>query len=355
MKYLNFLLPLAVSTTLFTACEKNGDDNGNIDYSKGVYIVNEGSFNSNNGSISYYNPDENVIVNNVFETANGYPAGDVLQSFAVVTDSLGYIIANNSHKVEIVRLKNFEIARPALQVIYPRYFLQVSDTKGYISAFRKEATGCLYVVDLENHNITDSIMVGSGPETMVKIDNFLYVANSGGFYADSTLSIVNTNTDEIVDTIKVCQLPSDIVLDVNENIWVYGRGYTNWVDVETASLLQKINPVSQTIVWSAQVGAALDYTTTSPKMAVSSDGSTIYYVRPDGIYSINAQNPQISASPLIAGTFYGLEVNPHDGNIYAFETTSFTSNGVLKIYSASGVLLTEGVVGVGPNGAAFNL
>jgi YVTN family beta-propeller protein len=355
MRYLKILMLLAVCTALWVSCESGNDLKDTYDFSKGVYIINEGSFNSNNGSISYFNPDRNFMINNIFESVNGYAPGDVIQSFSVVNDSLGYLIANNSHKIEIVRLRTFEVARPSIVAIYPRYFMQVSETKGYISAFTTNIHGYLYVVDLTTHSLTDSILTGAGPEIMIHLNNKLYVANSGGFYADSTIQVVNVATDEIEDTITVGKLPSDMVLDNNDHIWVYTRGYTNWSDIETPSYIQKINPESHEILWQAEVGMALDYMTLSPKMAINGNGTIIYYLRPDGVYNLQVSNPQIQASPLISGNFYGLEVNPIDGNIYVFESTSFSANGTLKIYDPSGVLITETMVGIGPNGATFNL
>jgi DNA-binding beta-propeller fold protein YncE len=57
---------------------------------------------------------------------------------------------------------------------------------------------------------------------------------------------------------------------------------------------------------------------------------------------------------LIPGGFYGIEVNPADGYIYVFEA-NFNGNGFLKIYDTSGNALAQGIVGIAPNGAAFNL
>jgi hypothetical protein len=59
--------------------------------------------------------------------------------------------------------------------------------------------------------------------------------------------------------------------------------------------------------------------------------------------------------PLIEGSFYGIEVNPADGNLFLFEVTSFTSSGKMKIFSETGVGIAEGDVGIAPNGAVFNM
>ena len=351
MNCIKFLLPAAVTAALFTGCEKSENPPENTGYSNGIYVVNEGTYTQNNGSISFVDIEQNTITNGIFEAANNRSLGDVVQSLSVVNDSIGYIVVNNSAKVEIVQLKSFRTKSDPIQVNYPRYFLQVSSDQGYLTAGSFQ--GYVYTIDLNTATKTDSIAVGFGPETMLLINDRVYVANSGGWASDSTLSVIDIDLDEEIDKIQVGIGPVDLTTDSEENIWVYCKGYTNYNDIETDALLQKVDPVTKSILWEAKVGKALDYSSTPAKCASSGDGSTIYYLRPDGIYEINAVNPQLSLDPLIAGNFYGLDADPHDGKIYLFET-SFSGNGLLKIYDADGNLLSEGMVGVGPSGAVFN-
>ncbi len=115
-------------------------------YSQGVYIVNEGSFQASNGSISYFDPSRNLIVNGIFEAANNRPLGDVVQSISVANDTTAYIVVNGSGKVEVVRLKDFKTIAPPIPVFYPRYFMQVSENKGYLTAGSMQ--GWIYIIDL---------------------------------------------------------------------------------------------------------------------------------------------------------------------------------------------------------------
>jgi hypothetical protein len=348
------ILPSLVMAVTITGCELNDNPPIAADYSRGVYVVNEGSFTQSNGSISYLDPFTGVIINGIFEAANNNrPVGDVVQSFAIARDTVGYIVVNNSSKVEVVALKTFKTLTNPITVFYPRYFMQVSDDKGYLSAGSMK--GYLYIIDLNSNIKADSIEVGYGPENMVVLNNKVYVINSGGWGLDSTISIVSIASDEVVDTINIGQVPADITLDANNNLWVYCKGYTDYVSIETDALLQKIDPATNSIVWQAKVGKALDYMASPAKCARSKDGSIIYYLRPNGVYAINAVNPLLQAEPLIPGGYYGLEVNPSDGNIYVFESSNFMGNGKLKIFDEDGLPVAEGIVGIGPNGAAFNL
>ncbi len=357
MNFIRHLLPVAIFT-VFLSCEKSENKTEPDGYSQGVYIVNEGSFQASNGSISYFDPSRNLIINGIFEAANNRPLGDVVQSISVANDTTAYIVVNGSGKVEIVRLKDFMTIAPPIPVVYPRYFMQVSEGKGYLTAGSMQ--GWIYIIDLAGQDVTDSLQVGYGPETMVKLNDQVFVANSGGWGLDSTLSVVDCITDEVTGQIQVGKVPLDLTLDAETNVWVYCKGYAqyNWdppydLISETDALLQKVDHETGNIIWQQAVGKAGDYTATPPKMAISREGTRLFYLRPDGVYALSTDAPVLSATPLIPGSFYGIEVNPDDGNVYLFES-SFTGNGSLKIFDLMGNPVAQGTVGIAPNGAAFN-
>jgi YVTN family beta-propeller protein len=354
---LNFLLPAAVITLLLSGCEKT-ENPVPADMSKGVYVVNEGTFMANNGSITYYNPETGETVSGVFESANNRVLGDVVQSFSVVGDTCGYIVVNGSGKLEIVRLKDFKSTSPPIAVDYPRFFLQTGSEKGYLSSGSMEGT--VYVINLLNRSIEDSIAVGYGPEGMLLRNNTLLVANSGGWGVDSTLSMINTETDEVTAIVQVGKVPIDMVFDSEDYLWVYCKGYAaySWdppydLISETDALLQKVNTETGEIVWQQPVGKAGDYTATPPRIAISADGQTVYYLRPDGLYKLDALAPQQGVI-FVPGSFYGLDINPGNGDIYLFEA-SFTGNGTMHIHNSNGTMLSEVVVGIAPSSAVFHL
>jgi YVTN family beta-propeller protein len=357
MNLIKHLLPAAIFT-VFLSCEKSENKTEPDGYSQGVYIVNEGSFQASNGSISYFDPSRNLIINGIFEAANNRPLGDVVQSISVANDTTAYIVVNGSGKLEVVRLKDFITIAPPIPVVYPRYFMQVSEGKGYLTAGSMQ--GWIYIIDLMEQDVIDSLQVGYGPETMVRQNDQIFVANSGGWGLDSTVSVVNCITDEVTSQIQVGKVPLDMALDAETNLWIYCKGYAqyNWdppynLISETDALLQKVDRETGNIIWQQAVGKAGDYTATPPKMAISREGTRLFYLRPDGVYALSTEAPVLSASPLIPGSFYGIEVNPDDDNIYLFES-SFTGNGSLKIFDLTGNPVAQGTVGIAPNGAVFN-
>lgn len=360
LKLKTISIVLGISLLFIAACEKMEDEAGSYDYGNGVYIVNEGAYGQNNGSISYYDIDFDTVINNVFEKANNNrPVGDVVQSLGIASGYTGYLVVNGSSKIEIVDIRTFTVTNSPIIINYPRYFIQVNENKGYVTAGSMQ--GWVYNIDLQSNVITDSTMVGYGPEMLLSYQGKVYVANSGGWGIDSTISVINSSTDAVVDTIIVGDTPLDMVFDSDDNLWVICKGYAQYdwnppYDLihETDALLMKVNPLSGEVVWQETIGKGGDFVYTYPKIASTSDGTVIYLLMPSGIYELNAASPSIPVDPLIAGSYYGLEVNPDDDHIFVFES-SFTGAGKMRIYESDGTLLKEKVVGIGPNGAAFNI
>jgi hypothetical protein len=342
---------------LLPGCEKKHDSPDQTDYSQGIFIINEGSFQSNNGSVSYYDATDGTITNGIFEAANGRPLGDVVQSFAIVSDTVGIIVVNGSAKLEVVYLETFRTITEPIPVAYPRQFRQVTSGAGYLTGGSLQ--GYVYILDLGTFEITDSIKAGFGPDALTTLDNMAYIANSGGWGIDSTIYKINTSGNEVIDTFQVGKAPADLAIDADDMLWIYCRGQAvySWdppynLISETDALLQKVDIANGNILWQEEVGKAGDYTGTPPRIAVSPDGAFIYYLRPDGVYKISSVSPVIPDTPLITGNYYGMDVNPRDGNIFLFESV-FTGNGTMKIFTPDGFPLAEGTVGIVPNGAVF--
>ncbi len=68
-----------------------------------AYVLNEGTWGSNNASLSRVNLATGAIDNNVFSSANGRGLGDVAQD-VVVNDGKAYIAVSFSNTVEVVNL-----------------------------------------------------------------------------------------------------------------------------------------------------------------------------------------------------------------------------------------------------------
>lgn len=355
MKVLDLkILFLAVILQFSYSCSKEKQVNGDTGFAHGVFIVNEGAYNSNNGSISHYDKKSSMVSPHIFATVNGRSPGDVVQSFAVIGD-MGFIVVNNSQKVEVVDLESFDSLGTILGVDYPRYILGVSDNKAYLSDGNLE--GYVWVIDLSSLMITDRISVGQGPETLLKSGDHVFVANSGGWDRDNTVSVIDIQTDEVSNSIKVGMGPTDLVRDVNGDIWVFCNGFFSFdqkwnLIVEDFPRLIRIDGTSFSITADHEIITTGGFFSPN-RLAVSMDGNSLYFLELGGIYKMNIADSEPPLSPFIPGSYYGIDVDPANGDIYALPVI-FNANGNASVYSNDGNLIHSFEVGIGPNAAVFN-
>jgi len=334
------------------------DDNPDKPGEDGFFIVNEGGFGNGNTSISFYDRETDVVTNDVFAQANGRALGDQAQSMTIFEDK-GYIVVQGSGKIEVIDEDAFtSIATITDGIENPRYFLGVSSSKGYVSDWGADGlTGTIKVIDLNTHKVLKSISTGKGPNRMIKLGNDVYVANSGGYGKDNTVQVINATTDAVSSTLIVGDNPNSLQLDSDGNIWVsssgavaYNSDFSINVANSTKGSISKISSGSESLrieVAGVVYGGARN-------LEISSDGEKIYYLFDGTIYSMNTASSTLPSSAFASGYFYGLAVDPYNGNIIGMAAPSFSSSGTIEVMDAAGNRLNTYTVGIAPNGAAFD-
>ncbi|MCK5028999.1 MAG: hypothetical protein KAR57_05145 [Bacteroidales bacterium] len=342
------------NVTIITAQATANIEDDDI-YANGVFISNEGTFGSGNGSVSYYSFDDDAVTNDIFKTVNGRSLGDVVQS-VTVHNGMAYMVMNGSNKVEVASANNMIEKGVITGVTSPRYFVGVSDTKGYVSEWGSGSETNVQVIDLTTLTVIKSITVGMGPERMLFHNDMVYVANSGGWGNDNTISVINPSTDAVIKTITLeGDSPRDFIVDVNDDIWVLCAGHIDYYStpmVETPSKLVRINPTTNEVAQTITIGESYHPTC----LETSKNRNNLFYgagYGVQGIYKMSISDSSVPTTPLIDKTFYGFNVNPETGNIYALEAPSFTANGTLWRYEANGAELGSYEVGIGPNGTGL--
>lgn len=354
MKKNSFLKTLAFGlllATLFNSCDDDEITKPKGEYSKGVFITNEGNFSAGNGSVSFYSYDEDTVYNNIFTLVNTRPLGSVVQSLNTYNDK-SYIVVNASNKIEVVESETFEEIATITDLNGPRYFIGINEYKGYLTQWGNN--GEIKVIDLKKNIVSKTIDVGMGPEKMYTYAEYVFVANGGGFGKDSTVMIIDSNTDKVIDTLKVGYNPKDMVIDKDLNLWILCYGYIeydmNWNIVsESPSELYKIN----LLTLETNKKFTISETTHPEHLEISPDGMVIYYgggFSFGKIYKMNYFDNSLPSEPFIDKYFYGFNMDWKTDIIYALEAPTFTENGKLYRYNSSGTELGNYEVGVGPNG-----
>ncbi len=346
---------LAFSITI-SGCKKDDPETPaevtpSVSYSNGVFITNEGPYGTGTGTISFYSRSSGSVSANLFGAHNTYPLGNVVQSMEVF-NSQGYIVVNNAGKVEVVDATSFNSQGAINNLVNPRYFLGINNSKGYVSQWGSGATGEVKVIDLATKAVTATINTGNGAEGMVKSGNNVYVACSGGYVTDSVVTVINTATDAVVTNITVGANPSSIKMDANGKIWVICGG--EWNGTITALLktgrLVRIDPTTNTVDFSLPFSS----TTSSPShLVINNTGTTLYYMYNGGVYSQSATSASLNATLVINRSFYGLGIDPTNNYFYGSDPGNFSSNGKVIRYNAAATVLDSFNVGLIPGNFCF--
>nr|WKN36111.1 hypothetical protein K4G66_27470 [Tunicatimonas sp. TK19036] len=355
----NFWALSLLLAIFFTSCtDDDGVDPTPPQTEEGYFIVNEGGFGNANTTLSYYDRQNDTILNNIFQNANNRPLGDQTQSMTVF-DERGFIVVQNSAKIEVINRDDFTSLAtigPEEGVTSPRYFVGVSPSKGYVSDWGADGvSGTVKVIDLNSYEVTATILVGQGANHLILHDSDVYVTNNGGYGYDSTVMVIDTQSDSVVDTITVGDNPGSIIVDANGDLWVAGSGrvvynsdYTINEAESTPGFLARLEDGKVALKLEAeQISAG------PADLMVDPAGQNLIFYYAGGIYRINIADASLPASPLIPGNFYGFGIDPVRGEILTGTAPDFSNDGTFSRYSPSGQLIETYTVGIAPNGFAF--
>ncbi|CAN5256098.1 hypothetical protein BH09BAC3_BH09BAC3_19930 [soil metagenome] len=318
----------------------------------GFFIVNEGNFGNGDTEISFYDRKTDQVSNNLFASKNGRPLGDQSQSMTVF-ENKGFIVVQNSSKVEVVNLDDLKAFASITGVSSPRYFIGISSNKGYVSDWGPDGvTGTVKVVNLSTYEVTKTIPTGKGPNRMLKINNLVYVANSGGFDRDNTVKVIDSNTDAIIATITVGDNPNSLERDKDGNIWVASGGYIDYVN-NANSTKGSISKITTSNTESLRLNVDKVIFNGPANLGISNDGTTLYYTYDNAIFSLAHTATTIPTTAFKSKSYYGLAVDPFNSNIIGCNAANFSSAGTIDVYDSKGTLLSSYGVGIAPNGCAF--
>ena len=305
----------------------------------GLYILNEGNFNWGNASVCYFNKLDGSVSGDLFEAANDALLGDVLQSMCI-TGGKGYLVLNNSGKVVEVDTASWAMTATINGLQSPRYLLPVGNGKAYITDLYANA---IAVVDLGTHTVTGSIPCAGWTEELVLAQGKAFVTNKTRDF----VYVVETATDQLVDSIAVSRGGNSIVPDAEGMLWVACSGGGG-----TLPALYRIDPVA------LQVEATFPFSTAgaSPwRLATSGDRTTLFWLDGD-IYRMAIADGTLPTTPFIAAegrNLYALGVDPADGTVYVSDAIDYAQAGRIFRYGDTGAAMGDFLAGRIPCGFVF--
>lgn len=322
-------------------------------YESGVFVLNTGNFLDNNGSISFLPRDAKTASTDIFNAVNSRTLTGGVQDYAEI-DGKGAILVDNStsgqDKIEIVEAGTFRslgtIGSPDVE--NPRYVVQAGRNKAYVTCWGATGSGANFfanpgyvlVLNMASRTVAKRIALPKGAERIVVVGNEAYVGNAAG---DRTLTIINTDTDEIkTPALEVGSNTNPQAVDADGKLWAYTSGTKEMV---------RINTTAKVIEKRLRVGAA-NASRSPSSITLSQDRRTFYYVnsffdpadnfRQKGeTYQFRIDAAEIpAATPVVRRLFTGLGIDPQTNTLYAGVTPSFKQAGFVLRYRLSGSTAT---------------
>ena len=302
-----------------------------------VYIVN-----GEDETLSKYDTETGIVINNILTI--GEYANQIF-----IKENRAYVVNSGEHNIQVIDITTENTigsincpngSNPYWMTILPE------GSKGYVTGL---FTNQVYIFNPNNYLVAGSINVGSGPEGLYLYGDRLYVCNTCYGSPQGTISVIDTDTDLVIETIQVGNNPQFCEVDNYGKLHVVCTGNYGYGNPPIWGEVYVINIDDYSEYEILEIGGS------PTKIGIHEDG--IVYLGDgfgQGFMAYDCQTLEI-IHPSInlfasGGCFVRFDPN---GNIYLGDALDWVNNGVVYIYSADEVLLNTITVGVIPQDAGF--
>lgn len=300
---------------------------------QGLYILNEGNFNKNDATLSYYDFATANVTNGIYASINNQQLGATAND-AIIYGSKMYIVMNVSNEVTVVNKHTAKLIGKikADSDWSPRYAAAYKN-KMLITAFNNT----LSIIDTTNLTTEKVIKVGANPEGLVVMGDMAYVVNSGGLNdkPDSTISIVDLKKGEEISKLVVGLNPYMIVAGNDGKLYVSTRSY--WkdekyipkiivIDSKTNQVIKTIDATGSKMAYYNNKIYTYNYDYTTQKATV-----VVIDSKTD-----NVLTNEFITDGKMAQLPYGLDIDESNGDVYIADAVDYVSPGMIHCYDQSG-------------------
>jgi YVTN family beta-propeller protein len=330
MKKVSIYFVLAL--IIIASCKKTDVKTTAPKVTTGVYSLNQGNYQSNNTTLTYYDFGTSAATTDYYKNVNGFGLGDTGSDFIIYGGKI-YIVMNVSGNVAVAN------------ALTAKYIDTISFTSGGINkgpenivaygsnVFVSSTDGTVSVIDTTTLAITKSITVGENPEQMVVSGTNLYVSNTGAVSPvyDSTVSVIDLGTLTETTKITVGINPGSIAADNAGNIYVACTGNYNNIGASLVKVSTSTNTVTKTADTAA--GTVRFY---NNNLFVTGGYLGVANVRVLSTTDFSAVKTNFVADGTSITTPYGLDIDNATGDVYVGDAKDYVASGTVFCFDKNG-------------------
>ncbi|MBX7045271.1 MAG: T9SS type A sorting domain-containing protein [Ignavibacteria bacterium] len=308
-----------------------------------AYILSEGNGSPGSGKLSAYTYNGGAFSLSI--TSNGnlglYPDGILkFNSSLFVLEQGGFGGQGKIYKMDsagaIQNSQSFG-ANP--------YSLTASNNKIYVT---NGPASKVTILNMSNFSVIKELTVGSYPQEILGYQNRVFVCNTSAFGGarDSSVSIINSQTDSVIGRIYFSTEPTSLAISNDGKLLVGCNGYYGKI--------YKIDPNTFQTLDTYVLNQGFD-----KDISVDKNSDNVYYIDySNNISRLNlstgSENTFINNPATSFIYFYGYNYDYSNNKHFICDAKNFTVSGSLFIYGGTGNLEQSFTTGIAPRRVIFD-
>ncbi len=337
-----FVLALLITFTSFNGC---GDEevisNMVTTVTNGAYIVSEGTSPSNS-RLSFYSSTKDSFYQNIYSGSLAYPDGLELFNGDLYLVEQGPTFGGNG-KIYLLD-SNGGLKISSNPFGSNPYSIALTNQRAYVT---NGPGSKVSVLELHNLTFVQDVNVGVYPQEIAASSGKIFVCNMSAFggNSDSTVSVIDINSNSVINTIVLRKDPSSIksvVATGGNEIYVGCQG--------GGGIIYKINSETANKLDSFSLPNGFD------KDLCVYNGSVYFISSSNNIDKLDLSTRIVTTfitNPGSPSYFYGYNIDIINGKHYVLDAKNFTVDGSLYIYDSNGNMVRTYTTGVGPRRVVF--
>ncbi len=345
IKHLSLLIWISLSV-LWMSCDKVPEtrpiDIPGDSLSTGMLIGSEGNFQWGNATLNFWDNSSNKLYEDIYQTVNKKPLGDVLQSITVWKEQI-FLVLNNSGKISVINKHSFKETASISGLQSPRYMLPVSENKAYVSDLYAQN---ITIINLESYQVSGKIACAGWTEEMILSENKVFVCNKYSAY----VYVINPQTDAITDSIYIGYGGISILTDKYNKLWVLTTGNTT-SNPKIGANLHCIDPSAQAVIKTYSLG--IDKLPL--KLCIDKNKEHLYWID-NHVWKMSINDTLLPIQALIPSNgrvFYGLGFDTHQQQLWVSDAKDYVQKSEVLIYNEKGQLMRNFRAGI--NTSSFSI